>query len=82
MLYKDNYKNKGDVLLITDLEIKQYLTDNNWSVNAQDCLIKVLNTSHQIIDVLYDSETNMMTIITPDNRFVFKWNLRKILENK
>lgn len=63
------------MIFITDIEIKQYLDKNNWSVNAQDCLIKVLNTSYQIIDTIYNSETSMMTIITPENKFIFKWNL-------
>lgn len=37
--------------------------------------MKVINTSHQIIDTDYNSETNMMTILTPENKFIFKWNL-------
>lgn len=60
---------------MTDSEIKQYLDENNWSVNAQDCILDVFNTSYQIIAKIYDFETNMMTIITPDNEFTFKWNL-------
>lgn len=64
-------------MIITDTEIKQYLDKNDWSVNAQDCLMKVLNTSHQIIDAIYDSETSMMTIITSENKFTFKWILGK-----
>ena len=63
---------------MTDNEIEQYLSEHNWSVNAQDCLIKVLNTSHQIISEHYDLDTGMMTIVTPDNEFTFKWNLREI----
>lgn len=64
-------------LLITNIEIKQYLEKNNWLVNAQDCLMKVLNTSHQIIYSNYDFDTGMMTIITENNKFTFKWNLGK-----
>lgn len=60
---------------MTEPEIKQYLSDHNWSVGAQDCVLDVFNTSYQIIDKIYDSETNMMTIITPDNEFTFRWNL-------
>ena len=60
---------------MTDLEIKKYLDANNWKVNAQDCLMKVLNTSRQIIKTEYDFETRMMTIITPDNEFTFGWVL-------
>lgn len=32
--------------------------------------MKVLNTSHQIVDVIYNSEKSMMTINTPDNTFI------------
>lgn len=60
---------------MTDLEIKQYLEENNWAVDAQDCLMKVLNTSHQIMETDYDFATELMTIKTPDNKFVFKWIL-------
>lgn len=63
---------------MTDNEIKQYLDENNWSVNPQDCLMKVLNTSHQIIDTSYDFNTGMMTIVTPDNVFEFNWNIQKL----
>lgn len=62
---------------MTDLEIKQYLDNQNWSVDAQDCVLEVFNTSHQILDKIYDFETSMMTIITPDNNFTFKWNLHQ-----
>lgn len=62
---------------MTDPQIKQYLDENNWSVDAQDCLMKVLNTSSQIISGKYNFKNGMMTIITPDNKFIFKWNLGK-----
>lgn len=62
---------------MTDLEIKQYLDENNWSVNAQDCLMKVFNTSYQIISTKYNFKNGMMTIITPDNKFIFEWVLGK-----
>lgn len=62
---------------MTDLEIKQYLEENNWAVDAQDCLMKVLNTSHQIMEADYDFATELMTIKTLDNKFVFKWVLGK-----
>lgn len=68
------------MVIISDAEIKEYLVKNHFSVNAQDCLIKVLNTSYQIIDTLYDFNTGMMTIFTPENTFSFKWNLEKIKE--
>lgn len=60
-----------------DIEIKKYLTDHNFVVDAQDCLIKVFNTSYQIIEQDYNFQTGMMTIKTPDNTFIFKWNLGK-----
>lgn len=63
---------------MTDFEIEQYLIDHNYSVDPQDCIIKVLNRSYQIEDTIYDMETSMMTIVTPDNTFTFKWNLRKL----
>lgn len=62
---------------MTDPQIKQYLDENNWSVDAQDCLMKVLNTSYQIVSTKYDFENGMMTIITTENKFIFKWNLGK-----
>lgn len=62
---------------MTDLEIKQYLDENNWAVGAQDCLMKVLNTSHQIIKADYNFANGTMTLITPDNKFIFKWILGK-----
>ena len=63
---------------MTDSEIKQYLLENNGIVNAQDCIMKVFNTSPQIIGKHYNYETNMMIFVTKDNRFVCKWKLNKI----
>ena len=40
---------------MTDSEIKQYLDNHNWSVDAQDCVLEVFNTSHQILDKIYDA---------------------------
>ena len=62
---------------MTDSEIKQYLDNHNWSVDAQDCVLEVFNTSHQILDKIYDFETSMITIITPDNNFTCNWNLHQ-----
>lgn len=59
---------------MTDLEISSYLTLRNFKVDSQNFLMDVLNTSPQIIDEKYDFETKIMTIITPNNRFSFKWN--------
>lgn len=58
-----------------DIEISEYLKKHDFAVNAQDCLMKVLNTSHQIISEDYDFESGIMTITTPDNIFKFKWIL-------
>ena len=33
----------------------------------------VLNTSPQIIDEKYDFDTKEMSIMTPNNKFSFKW---------
>ena len=63
---------------MTNEQIKEYLDKHRWSVDAQDCTMKVLNRSYQIIDKIYDPETSIMTLITPDNTFTFKWVLRKM----
>ena len=60
-----------------DSEILEYLKKHNYAVDAQDCLGKVLNTSRQILDEVYDPKTGLMTLKTPDSLFVFKWNLGK-----
>lgn len=62
---------------MTDSEIKQYLDDNNCEIKAQDGISKILNTSRQIIDTDYDFDTDMITLVTPDNVFTFKWILNK-----
>lgn len=58
---------------MSDIEINEYLSKHNFAVNAQDCLMKVFNTSKQIVDSNYDFITGMMTIKTPDNVFTFRW---------
>lgn len=63
---------------MNDLEIKEYLEKVNWSVDSNDFIINVLNTSHQIVNKLYNFDTHKMTIITPENKFTFKWNLKKL----
>lgn len=60
---------------MSDEEIRTYLSAHNWSVNAQDCLMEVLNTSPQIIYKSYNFDNDIMTIITPDNTFTFHWKL-------
>ena len=63
---------------MTDLEIKNYLDKNSWSIKAKDGIMNIFNTSPQITDKKYDFENHIMTIITPDNVFNFKWILRKL----
>lgn len=63
---------------MTDQEIKQYLDDNNWAVNAQDAIMEIFNTSPQIINEIYDFKNHLMKITTPDNIFIFKWILGKL----
>lgn len=63
---------------MTDLEINKYLEDNNWAVPAQEGIIKILNTSPQIIDTEYDIDNRIMTIITPENTFTFHWILNEL----
>lgn len=57
---------------MTDLEIKQYIDKNKGIINAQDCIIDILNTSYQIISKRYDFNSKTMKIRTPDNIFTFK----------
>ena len=63
---------------MTDLEIKKYLENNNWAVPAQDGIMKILNTSPQIIDTEYDIGNRIMTIITTKNKFTFHWILNEL----
>jgi hypothetical protein len=64
---------------MTDTEIREYLERNNYEVNAQDCIRRVFNTSTQILSTKYDFENKTMTVITKDNRFIFRWKLNKII---
>lgn len=63
---------------MTDLEIEQYLNKNEWAVDSHDAIMKVFNTSPQIAIKKYDFNNSMITIMTPDNSFTFKWILRKL----
>lgn len=63
---------------MTDPEINKYLEDNNWAVPAQDGIMKILNTSPQIIDTEYDIDNRIMTIITTKNKFTFHWILNEL----
>lgn len=63
---------------MNDVEIKQYLDERHWSVNPQDFIMDILNTSPQIIHKKYNPITGELTMNTPDNIFTFKWNLHKL----
>lgn len=60
---------------MNDNEIYNYLETHSFEVDAQDFIINILNTSHQIMHQLYNAKSHMMTIVTPDNTFSFKWRL-------
>lgn len=60
---------------MSDEEIRQYLIDHQFTIDAQDGILDILNTSYQIIDKHYDSDSGIMTITTPDNIFTFLWVL-------
>lgn len=67
---------------MTDQEIKQYLNTHHWAVDAQDAFMDIFNTSSQIVDEIYDFDSHMMTIVTPENTFTFKWLLGNPMERK
>lgn len=67
---------------MTDLEIKKYLNAHHWSVDAQDAFTDIFNTSPQIIDEIYDFKNHIMTIVTQENIFTFKWLLGTSMERK
>ena len=58
---------------MTDHEILNYLSKRNFKVKARNFLMDVLDTSPQIIDEKYDFDTKEMSIMTPNNKFSFKW---------
>ena len=60
---------------MSDEEIKQYLIDHSYLIEAQDGILDIFNTSYQIIDKHYDPDSSLMTITTPDNTFTFLWVL-------
>ncbi len=76
MVYK-TIIDKAKKNIMSDNEILKYLQDHNFLVDAQDCLVKVINTSMQIINKEYDFKTGTMTLSTPDNVFVFGWKLKE-----
>ena len=60
---------------MSDEEIKQYLINRQFQISASDGILDIFNTSYQIIDKHYDSNSGIMTIKTPDNTFSFLWVL-------
>ena len=60
---------------MSDEEIKQYLLSHNFQIPASDGILDIFNTSYQIIDSYYDTDSSIMTITTPDNIFTFLWIL-------
>lgn len=56
-------------------EILHYLISHNYSVDPQEFISKFLNCNYEIKDIIYDLETKIMTLITPNMKFTFKWNL-------
>lgn len=62
---------------MTNNEIEQYLKEREYVVNPQEFTMDVFNTSPQIIDSNYVHSTGLMTIITPEKSFTFRWKLKK-----
>ena len=60
---------------MSDEEIKQYLLDHSYLIEAQDGILDIFNTSYQIIDTHYNPRSSVMTIKTPKNTFSFLWVL-------
>ena len=58
-----------------DREIYEYLLKRGFTIEAQDGILDIFNTSYQIIDKHYDPDSSLMTITTPDNTFTFLWVL-------
>ena len=58
-----------------DREIYEYLLKRGFTIEAQDGILDIFNTSYQIIDRHYDSNSGIMTIKTPKNTFSFLWVL-------
>lgn len=63
---------------MSDIEIKNYLEKNNYAIPSRDCIMNILNTSHQIVNENFDFDTRIMTIETLDNTFTFKLIVREI----
>ena len=62
---------------MTNNDIEQYLKERNYIIDPHEFTMDVYNTSPQIIDSYYIHSTGLMTIVTPEKSFTFRWNLRK-----
>ena len=58
-----------------DREIYEYLLKRGFTIDAQDGILDIFNTSYQIIDKHYNPDSGIMTITTPKNTFSFLWVL-------
>ena len=56
-------------------EIQDYLISHSYSVDPQDFIAKFLNCNYEIEDIGYNTNTDMITIVTLNTEFTFKWNL-------
>lgn len=63
---------------MTDLELENYLNQNNWSVQPNNFIHDVMNTSPQVTIFHYDLENKLMTIETGEKRFTFHWNIKEL----
>lgn len=63
---------------MTDTEIENYLNQNNWSVQPNDFIHDVMNTSPQVSISHYDSENKLMTVETGEMRFTFHWDIKEL----
>ena len=61
-----------------DYEIEEYLNQNEWSVNPNDFIHDVMNTSPQVMISHYDSENKLIKIETGEKRFTFHWNIKEL----
>ncbi len=62
-------------MTIKEQEISQYLISHNYSVDPQDFIKRFLNCNYEIKDTIYDLDTKIMTLISKNLVFTFKWNL-------
>ena len=56
-------------------DIQDYLISHNYIAEPQEFISKFLNCNYEIQDIIYDFDTNMITIITQNTEFTFEWNI-------